>query len=296
MSGRVRLADDRTAKRLAWKTATVTTQALARPTAALRADPDYLIVGAQRTGTTSLHRYLRQSPAMIPARLTKGVHFFDSNYERGMGWYRAHFPFRLRMATQAKQLGSRVVTGEASPYYMFHPDIPRRIAAALPQTKAIVVLRDPVQRAWSQYHHEAGRSYESLEPAAAFRAEEERLTGQEERLLADPTYRSHSHQHHSYVARGRYLEQLERLWTHLGENRVHIVESEELKRDPQQVVDGVASFLGMDRWTLDNPAQHNARSYTAPDDEVHAWLCDQFAEPNERLFERLGRQFAWSGM
>ncbi|MEE8601979.1 sulfotransferase domain-containing protein [Euzebya tangerina] len=289
----VRLADDRRLKRLAWKAATVASQALARPTAGLRALPDYLIVGAQRAGTTSLHKYLLQSPSMIPARLTKGVHYFDANYDRDLDWYRAHFPLRARMVARARRIGSRVVTGEASPYYLFHPDIPRRIAEVLPETSAIVVLRDPAERAWSQYHHEFGRGYEHLDAGAAFEAEAARLAGEEERLLLDPQYQSHSHQHHSYVARGRYLEQLERLWAQLGEDRVHIVESGALKQDPQRVVDGVATFLGITPWQLTDPAQHNARAYRAPDADVHRWLQEQFAEDNERLFERLGRRYAW---
>jgi len=109
--------------------------------------PSFLIVGAQRAGTTSLHRALIQHPNVLSPVLHKGVHYFDVAYPKGMRWYRAHFPLRSAGASVAARTGATAITGESSPYYMFHPAAPSRITADLPGVKAIVLLRDPVERA-----------------------------------------------------------------------------------------------------------------------------------------------------
>src|SRR5580692_9445955 len=113
--------------------------------------PGFLIVGAQRCGTTSMYRALSEHPEVRKAVLHKGVHYFDMNYGRGLGWYRAHFPL-------ARGGG---VTFESSPYYLFHPLAAERIAADLPGVKLIVLVRDPVERAYSAYTHERARGFET---------------------------------------------------------------------------------------------------------------------------------------
>ena len=110
--------------KLARRAARWSAQAYARPTAGLRLLPDYLIIGAQRAGTTSLHRYLVQHPGVRTMLRTKGVHFFDVNYGRGMGWYGSRFPTKLTAWYVARRHGTELLTGEASPYYLFHPTCP----------------------------------------------------------------------------------------------------------------------------------------------------------------------------
>lgn len=293
----IRYADRAGWRTRAWRAAVTGSHVAARPSAPFRATPDYLIVGAQRAGTTSLHHYLTQSPAVVPARLTKGVHWFDVNADRSAGWYRAHFPLRATLAARGRRAGTdRAVTGEGSPYYLFHPAVPRRIAAELPTTKLLVVLRDPVQRAWSQYHHEVGKGFETLGFEDALDREEDRLAGEEERLLADPGYHSLSHQHHSYVARGHYAEQLERLFAAVGRDRVLVLESGDLRRARQQAVDHVADFLGIPRWTLTDDTTHNARRYDRMPGHLRDRLARHFAGPNERLFRLLGRRWDWTSV
>ncbi len=91
--------------------------------------PGFLIVGAQRCGTTSMYRALSEHPAVRKAVLHKGVHYFDMNYDHGLAWYRAHFPLRAGAGARG---GAGAVTFESSPYYMFHPLAAQRIAADLP--------------------------------------------------------------------------------------------------------------------------------------------------------------------
>ena len=143
-------------------------------TASLRTLPDVVILGTQRGGTTSLFDWLAIHRS-VAASTTKEVHYFDRFYANGEHWYRAHFPLKG---------GSRLAI-EATPYLLFYPLAPRRVATDLPaSTRFIVLLRDPVQRAISQYWHSVRLKAEDQPPAVALSLEDERLAGQAEIVLA----------------------------------------------------------------------------------------------------------------
>lgn len=259
----------------------------ARATARWRMMATFLVVGAQRAGTTSLYNYLAQHPDVGRVRLGKGVHYFDTSATKPMSWYRAHFP--LDPAVVPFKRGP-VHVGEGAPYYMFHPAAPRRIEAALPEVKIIAILRDPVERAHSQWVHETARGFETLPFIEALEAEEGRLAGEEDRLLADPGYNSYSHQHHSYVARGRYDLQVERLWETFGRERVMIIAASRLFAEPAAVYADTLTFLGLKPFDAVYEV-HNARAYAGIDPEVAAWLNRRFEVSNARLVELLGPDF-----
>ena len=146
----------RRVKRVALTTSELTGQL----TRNARMRPDFLIVGAQRSGTTSMYKTLSQHPAVLKAVLRKGVHYFDVGYTNGPGWYRAQFPLQYTATRTQRALGVRPLTGESSPYYMFHPLAAERIARDLPAVRLIVLLRDPVERAYSAHTHEVARGYD----------------------------------------------------------------------------------------------------------------------------------------
>jgi hypothetical protein len=268
-------------------------QAVCTATAAIRPLPDYLIVGGQRCGTTALHDLLARHP-LIGAAHVKEVHFFDLQFDRGERWYRGHFPNDARRALAVRRHGGRVVCGEASPYYLFHPLAPGRVARILPEVRVIAMVRDPVARAVSHYHHEVALGAESLQLQEALAAEQERLAGEEERILADPGYAGFAHQHHSYVARGRYLGQLERWAEHVPAERTLVVRSEDFFEQPQDVVAQVLRFLDLPPMTVPaSGTSRNAASYSGIDGASEAWLRERFAEDNRRLEGYLGRELGW---
>jgi hypothetical protein len=264
------------------------------PTAAFRGVPDFLIIGTQRGGTTSLYRYLEQHPNVMPAILNKGIHYFDTGYGHGLDWYRSHFPSNAARALRRRKVGgSPVITGEGSPYYSFHPLAVERIAADLPDARCILMLRDPAERAYSHHQHETARGFEDLPFEDALEAEDERLAGEEERLLADPTYYSYEHQHHSYAARGLYLRQILRWHQHFPPSQLLIVDSAEFFSDPDTVFRAVLRFLGLEERSLPRYDKLNAHTYDRMSPAARDLLAERLTAPTRALFDHLGRSFDW---
>ena len=267
-----------------------------RLTAPGRMTPSFLICGGQRCGTTSLYRALSQHPVVMKAVLHKGVHYFDTSYDRGMSWYKAHFPLHRNAEKIAERYGFAAQPFESSPYYMYHPQAVARIARDLPQAKLIVLVRDPVERAYSQHHHEVARGFESERDfGAALALEPARLHRQEERLSEDPAYYSFAHQHHAYRARGEYARYLSVMAQHIGREQIHVVESERFFADPEPVYDEVCEFLGLPTY-LERPAfeRHNARTRQSDmDAALRRELTDYYLPHDDALARWLGRMPIW---
>ena len=264
------------------------------PTSPLRLLPDFLILGAQRCGTTSLYNYLAQHPSVGPLVLEKGAHYFSTNSDKSLSWYRSHFPMKWRAAAERRH-GRPFVTGEGSPYYLFHPLAAQRVAKILPDVKLLVMLRDPVERAYSQYRHETARGFEHLPTfEAALDAEPERLAGERERIIAEPGYHSFAHQHHSYLARGRYLEQI-RVWQSVfPPERMLIIRSEDFFADPDTSYASALSFLGLPEWRPRSFARYNAAAPARMEPSTRERLERYFAGPNRELAQHLGFDLGWS--
>jgi len=264
-----------------------------RLTSRARMLPGFLIVGAQRSGTTSMYRTLDQHPAILKAVLHKGVHYFDTGYGHGLGWYQGHFPLRARAALARRATGDVPLTFESSPYYMFHPLAAGRISRDLPGVRLLVLVRDPVERAYSAHAHELARGYETEPFARALELEDQRLAGEADRIISEPGYLSHSHQHHAYLTRGLYADQLDRLAQAVGRDRVHVVDSGRFFTDPEPVYDGVLEFLGLHRHGYPEFERHNARPRSPMPDTLRATLNDHFKTPDERLASWLGHPPSW---
>jgi hypothetical protein len=255
--------------------------------------PGFLIVGAQRGGTTSMYRTLDQHPAILKAVLHKGVHYFDTGYDHSLAWYQGHFPLRARAALARRATGDVPLTFESSPYYMFHPLAAERISRDLPGVKLLVLVRDPVERAYSAHAHELARGYETEPFERALELEDQRLAGEAERIVSQPGYLSHSHQHQAYLTRGLYADQLERLARCVGRDRMHVVDSGRFFTEPEPVYDGVLEFLGLRRHGYPVFERHNARPRAPMPDALRATLNQHFAAPDERLTGWLGQPPSW---
>jgi hypothetical protein len=255
-----------------------------RATARARPLPDFLILGAQKAGTTALYAYLRRHPG-ITGPSWKEVSYFDRHYARGEAWYRGNFP------NLARARGKLV--GEASPSYLFHPLAPERVKALVPEARLIALVRNPADRAHSHYNHEVALGREPLPFEDALEAEEERLRGEEERLVADPRYFSRAWWSHAYKARGRYADQLERWLAVFPREQLLIVPSDDLGSAPELTHARVLEFLGAAAKPLDAYPRVYERQYDPMAPETRGRLASEFEEPNRRLYELLGRDLGW---
>jgi Sulfotransferase domain len=256
--------------------------------------PGVLIVGGQRCGTVSMDRALRWHPASFGAVLGEEVHYFDLAYDRGPGWYRSHFPLQSWARWAARDAGARPVVFESSPYYMFHPLAPQRIAADLPGVKLLVLVRNPVDRAYSAHAHETLLGYETEPFERALELEDSRLAGEAERMKANHGYFSHSHQHHAYRTRGHYVDQLEHLERAVGRDRIHVVDSRAFFTTPEPVYDAVLEFLGLPHRGYPAFRRRNSHPHSVPmPGSVRAALEDHYRPYDERLAKWLGYEPSW---
>ena len=264
-----------------------------RPLHRLRMLPGFIIVGAERCGTTSMFEVLRQHPAVFNGTLPrKEVHYFDNKYGRGLSWYRCHFPLAARARLAARGAG-RPVAFEATANYMFHPLAPERIHCDLPGVRLIVMVRDPVDRAYSAHAHQVGFGYETEPFERALELEDSRLKGEAERIAADPGYESFSFDHHTYRARGYYADQLDHLAAVFGRDRIHVIDSGDFFADPGPCYDQVLDFLGLAHRGHPAFRPQNARPRSPMPGTLRAALEEHFRPHDERLTTWLGHEPSW---
>ncbi|HVQ86809.1 MAG TPA: sulfotransferase domain-containing protein [Actinomycetes bacterium] len=264
----------------------------ARATQHQRTLPNFLIVGGQRCGTTTLYKTLSQHPGVLSANLRKGVHYFDLHYDRQLSWYRSHFPTNRKVSSVDAANGYPTAVGESSPYYLWHPLAPKRISNDLPGVKLLVLLRDPVERAYSAHAHERARGFETESFEQALELEPSRLGGQEQRLVDGVTSRSFAHQHQAYRARGEYIDQLERLAAAVGRQQVLVIDSQDFWSSPEQVWPQITHFLELPELPVVFE-RHNARQRAPMSETVRQSLTAHFEPFDERLATWWGRTPSW---
>lgn len=245
-------------------------------TAGDRLLPSFVIIGAQKGGTSSLYHYLSSHPDTAPA-FTKEVHFFNRWHRRGIDWYRAFFP----LASEAE------IAGEASPNYLAHPASARRLADALPDAKVIALLRNPVERAYSQYWmqrrrgHEARLFEDAIDDAAI------------DRLNHDGNLRADWNRS-AYRSRGLYAEHLEPWLEAVAPDNLLILRSEDFFADPADILARAQRFVGMRPWQPEHfDVKQDGGDYEPIDPDTRARLAEWYEPHNRRLYDLIGRDMGW---
>lgn len=243
--------------------------------------PNYIIIGSQRSGTTSLHNYIAAHPGVsLVDNPRREIHYFDypHNWRKGLKWYRGLF------------VGHKGLVGEKSPTYLDHPLVPERIKNTCHGVKLVAILRNPVDRAYSDFHKIKAIGREFLMPfETALQAESSRLAMDLETdgLWTGHYFNSH-HLTHGYVNRGQYAQHLKLWLEHFDRSQMLILKSEEFYVNPQREMDKVWQFLETEPFRVKRFKKYQALSYNPMGKKTRKWLTNLFKPHNRELAEMLG--------
>ena len=256
--------------------------------------PDFYLIGAQKCGTSALYDYLVQHPCIHPC-ITKEPRFFDKYFHRGINWYKTCFPSIFQKKFESKIFHRKFLTGEATERYLEHPHVSKRIKKITPNSKFIVLLRNPIDRAYSHYNMRYKSKKEKLSFEDAIECEKDRTHNEFKKMLNDENYYSKDYFHHSYLDRGIYIEKLKRWMEVFPKEQFLIIQSEEFFKDPNNVYNQVLKFLDLPNWKLKEYKKIGAGSYkhSEIEPEIRKKLIEYFKPHNEQLFDFLKTKFDW---
>jgi hypothetical protein len=234
--------------------------------------PDFAVIGAAKSGTTFFYHLLTQHPLVQPAAF-KEPHYFDLLFgDEGVEWYRRCFP------KPKWKDGRRTITGEASPGYLFHALAPERMAEVIPHARLIAVLRNPVDRTYSAYHHRVRNGQEA-------RGFEEAL----EAYFDDP--------HQEDLSKSIYVDHLLRWSRFFPKEQMLVLKSEDFFESPKDTLKLALAFLDLPDWepgTSELGEKRNTGSYEVGMDPAIRRRLEEYFEPhNKRLYDYLGTDFGW---
>jgi len=260
----------------AWRTRSATSR--------WRTLPDFIIIGGQRCGTTSLYAALSQHNNILPS-FRKEVHFFDLQYERGTAWYRSNFPIE-------NTIGNRSSI-EATPNYLAYPGAASRLHQVLPDGKLLVLLRDPTERTYSSWKLKVDSGYElrlfdeaiDSEIADMSTATSDSDPIQQKSVIEGMRF--------DYIRKSRYADHL-RIWLELFDrSQILILQSERLFEAPKAYLKRVEDFLGIPKDTSVNLPHFNKTATSSISPPVRERLRAYFAPQNDLLEQLTGQRFDW---
>jgi len=258
-------------------------------TASSRVLPDFIIIGTARSGTTSLFYNICEHSCVIPAAYDE-IGFFDSNYHLGINWYRSMFPTKKHME-KVKKNTEFAITGEDTPFYIWSPTVARRILKIIPNVKLIVLFRNPVDRAYSNYHLGVRAGSENLSFEDAIQFELDSLKNSE--IESDDDVKKYTIPR-SYIAKGFYADQL-KIWLKLFKSeQLFITSTEDFESNTENILNKIYDFLEIPQINLKNLEKHKVASYPPMKDETRKFLVDLYKTHNEKLFEMIGKDFDWN--
>ena len=225
--------------------------------------PDFVIIGGKKCGTSSLYNLLTQHPLIEPAA-SKELHYFDLLFDEGAEWYRRCFP------APRWEDGRWTITGEGTPY-MASRHAPERMAEVAPQARLITLLRNPVDRTYSDYQQvvRKGREPRTFEEAVEDETSE-------------------------YLSRGVYVDQLLRWSEFFDREQMLVLKSEDFFERPADTLRLILNFLDLPDWEPDEAEVRNRGTYTEDMDPAIRRRLEEYFEPhNRRLYEYLGADLGW---
>lgn len=251
-----------------------------------RSWPNFFIIGAQKCASTSLYHYLAEHPQIISA-FRKEVKYFDLYSHKSLDWYKAFFPI-----TKEGE-----ITGEATPDYLLFPEIASQIYGLFPKAKLILIVRNPIERAYSQYWYNVRRNIETLSFEEAIKAEPERMANSDQTIITGPNFKSSYYREFSYLKRGRYMEQLHHWLKYFPKEQVKVVSTEDLQNNKAALLKELFEYLKVPDYSVGDSEIHNTSKRAEEKKEATVAELKAYFEPyNEALFNYIGKRFDWDGV
>ncbi len=262
-------------------------------TSKIRVLPDFIIIGGMRCGTSSLFNYLNLHPYIKTSR-TKEIHFFDRNFGKGINWYKSFFPSLVYKWIMKMIFNQDVITGEASPNYLFDPRVPKRISMLIPNTKLILLLRNPVYRTYSNYNYNVKNNKENKSFRDSIKNEKKFL---DDNLKGEFTYENYKNfengPYRPYLMKSIYIKQIKNWTRYFPKNQILIIKSEDLFLKPQYVLAKVFNFLNIPNYQTKKFKLYNYLNYPDIKPDILDFLFEYFEPFNQDLYKFLNRNFNW---
>lgn len=261
-------------------------------TSSIRILPSFIIIGVGRCGTTSLYNYLIEHPKILPPTV-KEIGFYDLNFARGINWYKSHFP---SIITKGYVKKNNFITGEATPSYIYNPYAPKRIGDTIPNVKLIILLRNPVERAYSHYSQSVRLGREKLSFNVAIKNQlEEKKFFEKMNLTGDEKNYDRIYHQNSYISMGIYINELKPWINYFRKEQILILKSEDLYEKPSTILNKTLEFLGLSKYKLKEFKKYNyLGSKSKMEPEIKKLLIHFFKPYNEQLYDYLDRNFKWN--
>jgi len=256
-------------------------------TSSSRVLPDLFVIGVVRSGTTSLFHYLNQHPCIVGSAYDE-IGYFDENFHLGINWYKSLFPTKSTK-NKIKKLHGKFLTYDVTPFYIYNPLVARRILEFFPNSKIIANLRNPIDRAYSNYmiafqDGDIDCSFEDVIDSELDEINNAQTRLNDESFLVDTYY-------NRILSRGFYADQL-KIWYELfPNNQILMVSSEELAKKTEKTLKEIFRFLELDEKNIQDLSQKNKRKYPPMKKETRQFLLDFYKPHNQNLYSLINRKF-----
>ena len=254
-------------------------------TSFIRVLPDFFVVGVVRSGTTSLYHYLDQHPCIMKSAYDE-LGFFDSNFDLGWNWYKSLFPTIMQKKKIEKSNG-KFLTFDDTPFYVYNSTVVKRIKKNFPDTKIIIIFRNPIDRAYSNYFLGVNGGKEKREFDDLIEEEIRLINSRNKQVFFDETLSE------TYLGRGLYAEQLKVWFNEFPKDSVKIIKSEEFAEKTQDVMEDIFQFLDLPKHKILNIEKKNVAKYPPMKKETRKKLEDFFHPHNKELYDLVGKNFGW---
>ena len=253
-------------------------------TASSRVLPNFIIAGTVRSGTTSLYNYICNHPSVLPAAYDE-IGFFDSNFQLGTMLYRSMFPTKKQMQL-IQEKTNFCLTGEDTPFYFWNKDAIKRISKLIPNCKIIMIFRNPVDRAYSNYQLGKRENKENLSFEKTIEIEKEIINNGLEKLnFSEPR---------TYLIKSLYSLQLKNWLTSFSKNQLYFLSTEQLSSKPNETMSGIFNFLELPQYTLLKFKKQKQAIYPEMNNSTRKDLLEFFKSHNKELFSLIGKDFLWT--